>query len=250
VLKIRLDHGDLWLSNWTRNEVLGVQETPGVSTYWTQGDDRYFAWSTWFDSSTFSTYTCSSTACSSNPWNVWTQFHQAGDNYSPPISFTLTRSSSQPGKYKAQFWTKDKYDSDWTNERLQFTWDPLPVNQWLDVVLHVKFGTSASTGVVELWYGTNGGPKTQVTLNCPDANGTAGNLKTCPTTTLYTWPAQGDYNYYPYETYSPRTPGTPMPDILVQGLYRQNDILDSVILYHSDLVVGTSYAAVTGSQPP
>jgi hypothetical protein len=251
-LKINLQHNDYWLTNWTRNEVLGPQETAGVATYYGDGDDRYFAWSTWFDPTSFASFNCGSSACTSNPWNVFTQFHQAGDNYSTPMSFVLRASSSQPGKYQMQYLTRDKYDNADANEHIQYKWDTLPTGVWNDFVLHVHFGTSASTGLVELWYGVNGGTKTQLTLACPDSSGVARNLTSCPTTTLYIWPAPGDYNYYPSETYSPRTPGTAMPVILKQGLYRQNDILDNVNLYHTDMVIGKTLADVSGggTQPP
>ncbi|HEX3154020.1 MAG TPA: alkaline phosphatase family protein [Candidatus Angelobacter sp.] len=244
-LKINLQHNDYWLTDWTRNEVLGPQETPGTATYYGDGDDRYFAWSTWFDPTSFANFNCGSTACTSNPWNVFTQFHQAGDDYSPPMSFVLRASDSQPGKYQIQFLTKDKYDAN-DNEHIQYKWDTLPTGVWNDFVVHVHFGTSASTGLVELWYGVNGGAKTQLTLACPDSSGVARNLTSCPTTTLYIWPAPSDYNYYANESYSPRTPGTAMPAILKQGLYRQNDILDNVTLYDTDMVIGKTFADVTG----
>jgi hypothetical protein len=37
-----------------------------------------------------------------------------------------------------------------------------------------------------------------------------------------------------------------MPVILKQGLYRQNDILDNVTLYHTNMVIGKTFADVTG----
>ena len=251
VLKINLQHNDLWLVDWTRNELDAVEETPGTATYWTEGDDRFFGWSTWFDPVSFASYSCGSAACSDNPWNVFSQFHQAGDGNPPPMGFVLRKSDTQVGKYQMQFGTKDKYDEDDTNEHIQFKWDTLPTGVWNDFVLHVHFSRDSSIGVVELWYGTNGGAKTQLTLSCPDSSGTPRNLKTCTTPTLYTWPAPGDYNYYDQESYSPRVPGTAMPNYFVQGLYRQNDILDNVTVYHSNLILGRSFGDVTGgTQPP
>jgi hypothetical protein len=155
-----------------------AQETPGTPTNWGAGDtaDRWYAWSDFFASQSFATWHSSSPRY--HVWGVALQWRQAGDYFSPPIAFALNASSIRdaggallyPDGYKLTFETKDIYDDNYLNERVHYVWDPLPLDAWLDFAVHIIHNTDntgTNAGLVELWYGQNGGPKTQLVLACP-----------------------------------------------------------------------------------
>src|SRR5207244_12545982 len=89
-----LRNGELWpcasvcASPTTSNEVVHTMDSGTTKpTYYRAGDDRYFAWSTYFPAE-FARWTCKGTDSNCpngipnsnyNPWNVVTQFHQSGD---------------------------------------------------------------------------------------------------------------------------------------------------------------------------
>ena len=259
VLQVTLAPGDVWPGRGTRNEMVYAQETPGTPTHWGAGDtaDRWYEWSDFFASQYFATWHSSSPRY--NVWGVDIQWRQAGDYFPPPIAFGLNASSVRdaggvllyPNGYKLTLVTKDKYDDNYLNERLQYTWDPLPLDAWLDFAVHIIHNidnTGPNAGLIELWYGQNGGPKTQLVLACP--NGTPVTGGGCQTITAHKWPAPGDYNYRSPESYvGDRTPGTLMPNLLKQGFYRNQTMTDTVQILHSDMLVGRSLNDVTPSRP-
>jgi hypothetical protein len=231
-LRIELRNGDLWPcasgcgSPTTRNELVHSMDS-GTSkpTYYYAGDDRYFAWSTYF-SAGFARWTCVGTdgncpngvpSSSYNPWNVVTQFHQNSDNGVNPLGIDLRRTnlSSQNSYAIVLLYGYNNGSSDrelWRQE--------LQTETWYDFVLHVRF-SQASDGILELWVGNDGGPLAPQTLACP-----AGASITCNVATLYS-----DGAAY-----------------LKQGLYRNSSIADTSVIFHKGMRDGDTFADVAA--PP
>ena len=232
-MRIELRNGDLWpcasgcASPTTRNEVVHSMDSGTTKpTYYRAGDDRYFAWSTYFPAE-FARWTCKSTDSNCpngipnsnyNPWNVVTQFHQSGDSGVNPLGIDLRRTSlsSQNSYAIVLLYAYNNGSSDrelWRQE--------LQAGNWYDFVLHVRF-SQGSDGVLELWVGNNGGPKARQTLACP-----AGASITCNGATLYSDGA----------------------DYLKQGLYRNSSIADTSVIFHKGMMDGDSFADVTAAPP-
>jgi MYXO-CTERM domain-containing protein len=118
-LRVELHQGDV-SSSGTRNEV--VEANP--AHYESEGNDRWYAWSTLFPSD----------YPSNNTWQVFTQWHHTGCCGSPPVEFDVL------------------------GERIQLAHDggtvlwstPLVRGVWHDFVVHVFW--SSSGGFVELYY--------------------------------------------------------------------------------------------------
>ena len=226
-MRIELRNGDLWpcasgcASPTTRNEVVHSMDSGTTKpTYYRAGDDRYFAWSTYFPAE-FARWTCKGTDSNCpngipnsnyNPWNVVTQFHQSGDSGVNPLGIDLRRTSlsSQNSYAIVLLYAYNNGSSDrelWRQE--------LQAGNWYDFVLHVRF-SQGSDGVLELWVGNNGGPKARQTLACP-----AGASITCNGATLYSDGA----------------------DYLKQGLYRNSSIADTSVIFHKGMMDGDTFAS-------
>jgi MYXO-CTERM domain-containing protein len=118
-MRTELRNGDL-SNNGTRNEV-----------WWnspqTEGMDRYYAWSTWFDAE----YPSETT------WQVFTQWHHTGNTGSPPLEMDVYGE-------EMRLYTRGT----------TILWSaPLVRSVWHDFILHVHWSADASTGFVELWHG-------------------------------------------------------------------------------------------------
>ena len=122
-LRVELRSGDI-ASNGNRNELV---RTDGE----TEGNDRYYAWSTMFDAS----YPIE------NKWQVFTQWHHSGCCGSPPLEFdvngqTLSLSRNPP-----------------SNTGTVVLWStPLVRGVWHDFVMHVVWSSNPDLGFIELWY--------------------------------------------------------------------------------------------------
>jgi hypothetical protein len=232
-MRIELRNGDLWPcasgcgSPTTRNEVVHSMDS-GTSkpTFYRAGDDRYFAWSTYFPPE-FARWTCMGTDSNCpngvpnsnyNPWNVVTQFHQNGDSGVNPLGIDLRRTNlSSQNSYALVFlygYNEGSSDRELWRQELQ-------AGNWYDFVLHVRF-SQGSDGVLELWVGNNGGTLARQTLACP-----GGASITCNVATLYSDGA----NY------------------LKQGLYRNSSIADTSVIFHKGMRDGDTFADVTAVPP-
>ena len=114
--RVELVHGDYANSGCRSELVRGTPET--------EGTERFYAWSTMFDSS----------YPSANSWQVFTQFHHSGLGGSPPIEFDV---------YGEQVLLTTHGD-----HTLWFA--PLVRGVWHDFVLRVRW--SSTDGFIELWY--------------------------------------------------------------------------------------------------
>jgi hypothetical protein len=122
-LRVELRSGDV-ASNGIRNELVRTDAE-------TEGTERYYAWSTMFDSS----YPIE------NKWQVFTQWHHSGCCGSPPLEFdvngqTLSLDGNPPG-----------------NSGTVAIWStPLVRGVWHDFVMHVIWSSNPDLGLIELWY--------------------------------------------------------------------------------------------------
>ena len=233
-VRIELKNGDLWPcpsgcgSATTRNELVQSKDSgTSVPTSYKRGDERYFAWSTYFPAA-WASWSCNDsmdgtgrdTNCPGgipnsnyNPWNVITQFHHNTDSGVPPTAFALRRSGASHSYALALVYGySNGNDTELWRQDLQ-------VETWYDFVLHVKFSQRTSQGLLELWVGKNGGPKQRITLHCP-----GGDSVSCAVATLY--PDGIDY--------------------LLQGLYRNSSLVDDSVIFHKGMIDGDTYADVTG----
>ena len=229
-LRVELRPGDLWpcatcSGATTRNELVQNKDSGTTTpTLYKAGDDRYFAWSTYFPAE-FAHWTCSNdTNCPGgvpnsnyNAWNVVTQFHHNSDNGVNPIGIDLRRTTTSSANSYALILL---YGYNGGSSDRELWRQDLQAGNWYDFVLHVRFSTT-STGVLELWVGNNGGAKTQQTLSCP-----SGASLSCSVATLY---ADG-------------------ADYLKQGLYRNASIADTSVIFHKGMMDGDTFADVTA--PP
>ena len=231
-LQFNLREGDILPDGFstTRNELAFTQETAGTYKTYVEGDDRYFAWSSYFPSAGFAAWSCDTsadTAClndvgSFNPWNIFTQWHA-----SPPgpqlILMALRRHLSSDHAYRAllAFGTSSTDYEAWNEGS-----SALQTNTWYDFVVHLKFSTSPSTGVLELWLGKNGETKTKQTLSCGGASASLCTLS-ADTKTINIQTMSLPYQYFK------------------QGLYRTKSLNNNVNIYHKGTIVGDTYADVT-----
>jgi hypothetical protein len=93
----------------------------------TEGNDRYYAWSTMWSQDYPSVAT----------WQAFTQWHHTGSTGTPPFEMYVNGESM--------------YLAIGPNETVLWT-HPLERGAWHDFVLHVKWSSDASVGFVELWY--------------------------------------------------------------------------------------------------
>jgi len=115
-LRVELHQGQV-SSSGTRNE-LELGNIPFV-----EGDERWYAWSTFFPT----------TFPSNNTWQVFTQWHHSGCCGSPPLEFDIEGEEIQVN-----------HNGD------QLVWKtPLVRGVWHDFVIHVKWSVN---GWIELWY--------------------------------------------------------------------------------------------------
>jgi hypothetical protein len=227
-LRVELKNGDLWpCANgcaWatTRNELVYSKDTGTVApTAYSAGDNRYFAWSTYFPAG-FSSWSCNdSPECPGgvpsayyNPWNVVTQWHHNADGGVPPLALALRRSRTSSNGYALVL----IYGSAEGTQDAELWRQDLTVESWYDFVVHINFSGQA-TGAIEFWVGKNGGAKASQVLHCPGVDAV-----TCNVPTLY---SDGS-------------------DFLKQGLYRNSSLLDSSVLFHKGMIDGDTYADVTG----
>lgn len=92
----------------------------------TEGQDRYFGWSTRFDPSWPNT----------REWTLIWQLH-GNDNKSPPVSMHGDRNQLSMHLYDGR--------------RREFPGVPIVRGAWHDLVVHVRFSHSGSSGFVEAW---------------------------------------------------------------------------------------------------
>jgi hypothetical protein len=231
-LRVELRGGDFWPCSTcsgatTRNEVVYTRDSgTSTPTYYQAGDDRYFAWSTYFPPE-FASWTCKSSDAncpggvpnsSFNPWNVVTQLHHNSDGGVNPIGIDLRRTTTSSANSYALVFLYGYNDGSSDSELWRQDLNP---GNWYDFVLHVRF-SQASDGILELWVGNNGGPKTKQTLWCP-----AGASATCNVATLY-----ADGQAY-----------------LKQGLYRNASIADTSVIFHKGMTDGDTFVDVAPPPP-
>ena len=93
----------------------------------TEGNDRYYAWSTMWATDFPSVAT----------WQAFTQWHHTGNTGTPPLEMYVNGETI--------------YLAVGANETVVWT-HPLERGAWHDFILHVKWSSDASVGFVELWY--------------------------------------------------------------------------------------------------
>jgi len=93
----------------------------------TEGNDRYYAWSTMWASDFPSIPT----------WQAFTQWHHTGNTGTPPLEMYVNGETMYLaiGAHETVVWTH-----------------PLARGTWHDFILHVKWSSDPSVGFVELWY--------------------------------------------------------------------------------------------------
>jgi Polysaccharide lyase len=117
-LRTELRNGD-FSNNGNRNELVWSEPQ-------TEGMDRYYAWSTWFDVE----YPSETT------WQVFTQWHHTGNTGSPPLEMDVYAE-------ELRLYTRGT----------TVLWSaPLVRGVWHDFILHVRWSADASVGFVELWH--------------------------------------------------------------------------------------------------
>jgi MYXO-CTERM domain-containing protein len=117
-LRTEVQQGDV-SNNGTRNELWW-------SAPQSEGMDRYYAWSTWFDVE----YPSEAT------WQVFTQWHHTGNTGSPPLEMDVYAE-------EMRLYTRGT----------TILWSaPLVRGVWHDFILHVHWSADASVGFVELWH--------------------------------------------------------------------------------------------------
>jgi hypothetical protein len=117
-----------------RAEVLAkASTTDGV-----EGHESYWAWSTYFPS-TFD--------APMGGWNAFTQFHHTGPTGQANMMFAVADMKSLTLRVMGG-------DPN-APARKDFVLAPLQKGAWYDLVLHVKWSASASTGFVEAWINGN-----------------------------------------------------------------------------------------------
>jgi len=248
-LKITLCDGDAWVGGTWRNELVDAR------VYIDKGE-KWFFWYTRLGDSTGTCATqnsCSSTAeCFppppagtnqlSNVFHVFTQWHHAGHNASPPLSLGVDVNSA--GQYEIQFGSSQTdMDPNFSTDHINWH-TPILRGAWHSFALHVNFAPDAS-GFFELWHATDGGPLVkQTNLTCfgdlmsnPNAP-TLFNQDRCHQRTMYT-PCDTAI-----DTGGCATPPTgPAYErvFMAQGLYRSNHFtVGKEVVWHDGTVQGTS----------
>lgn len=104
----------------------------------TEGDERYYSWSTlWPEDYPFYP-----------TWQLFTQWHHSGPSGAPPVRFVLGCSAADCGQPMP--------DTMFFIVSGQGIWTEKVVpGKWHDFVLHVKWSSNPQTGFVELWYDGN-----------------------------------------------------------------------------------------------
>jgi hypothetical protein len=234
-LQLELRYQDFWpcpmSSPTVRNELVYSQEQRTFTIY-QEGDDRFFAWSLYFPSQYWTTNQCIA-PCTHGPWNAVFQLHSGegstrGSQLDMGPGQILNNDGSWSNTYNLSLeavpWEDPNITIDW-NTKLWYDGSPatpMALDTWYDFILHVYFSASQPSGVLELWVGRNGGPKTKQILNCPYPN--PQNPTVCNFNLLTTG-----------------NPGS----ILKSGHYRNEFIANTTFLYHSGVVVGDAYPDVS-----
>jgi hypothetical protein len=93
----------------------------------TEGNDRYYSWSTMW----------APDFPSEKTWQAFTQWHQTGNTGTPPLEMYVNGESMYLaiGAEETVVWTH-----------------PLERGAWHDFILHVKWSSDPGVGFVELWY--------------------------------------------------------------------------------------------------
>jgi hypothetical protein len=93
----------------------------------TEGNDRYYAWSTMWATDFPSVAT----------WQAFTQWHHTGNTGTPPLEMYVNGETMYLaiGAHETVVWTH-----------------PLERGAWHDFILHVKWSSDPNVGFVELWY--------------------------------------------------------------------------------------------------
>jgi len=116
-----------------------VRRTTGES----EGQERWWSWSTRFDSSY-------DYEVGSGTWNIFTQWHDGADRgCSPPMFFDVSAGRLRMG---ARGGVAD-YSGGHCTAPTSTKWDlgPLAKDHWYHFLFHVRWSSSANTGFVELW---------------------------------------------------------------------------------------------------
>jgi hypothetical protein len=101
-----------------------------------EGDERYYGWSTLFPED----YPFTAT------WQLFTQWHHSGSNGAPPVRFILGCSAGDCGVPLP--------DTMFFIVNGQNLWleGPVTRGEWHNFALHVKWSSNPNVGFVELWY--------------------------------------------------------------------------------------------------
>jgi hypothetical protein len=124
-----------------------------------EGDDRWYQWSTLFDTD----------FPSQRGWSVLSQWHAYADGGSPPVAIA----NSTPGRWGIVL---TKWTSPGQQSPPQFEpWStPVVPGVWNDIKMHIKWSASDDVGFIELWI--NGAQ--QVFTDAPCANQTRCAIRT------------------------------------------------------------------------
>jgi hypothetical protein len=252
-----------------RNELLNSREPNGKIQY-TEGDDRYFAWQTYFpdgsskDEGNFPDPPpfCADDSCAPSGFNVFFQMHQEGVCGGPPISLGLVRADTVNDSGYASQNTGNVYhivfnatDGQYTGDTPRL-WPPMGHTEgivkggWYNFILHIGWSKNAcqgdcnspknfNGGVLELWVKE---PGRDWVYAWP------GHGKSAAHSTAYDWPGSGDVCSADGSNV-PR--GGPMPQSLKFGLYRDTMLNNTATLFQHGLLAGTTCEAVNpGGCPP
>lgn len=207
-LRVELRDDD-FADSGERNELVGAREGQGscgpreLTTY-TEGDERYFAWSTFFPSD------FPAPPPGPKAWHVFFQFHQEAHCSPPPLQLALNPSG---GDYQIQLVSAQAHGGD--GDTLWAT--PIARGSWHDFILRVRFSTRSEAGIIELWH--NG---TQV-------------LSATRRSTLFAWTPI---------LCNPEGRTGAQKSYLKLGLYRDRALTSTEVVYHRDMRVGDDYQDV------
>lgn len=141
VARFEVRQGDV-VASGERSEVRGAESLTGGG----EGDVRWYAFSTKFDSSFYTTW-------SKGDWAATNQWHAEDfiNGYvSPPIAFGYSGWTGNMGAWELMIKTSGTAVSIWNT--------PLNVGNWHDIKIEIKWSTNAAKGSIRLW--RNGVPQT------------------------------------------------------------------------------------------
>lgn len=141
VARFEVHQGDV-VASGERSEVRGAESLTGGG----EGDERWFAFSTKFDSSF-------KTSSGNGEWGATNQWHAEDSidgNHSPPIAFGYTGWGGHVGSWELNIKTSGTTIAIWNT--------PLDVGNWHDIKVMIKWSTNPAKGQIRLWH--NGVPQT------------------------------------------------------------------------------------------